>query len=216
MTLRHVAFLPILLCALGACGSPNGGAGGEAATDEIPSDDGARLFVWTTDSDSLDLNFLAVVDADRASARYGEVLTTLPVPTDGRTRGHHTEHRMPEGGLLFANDFGTGKSYVLDLRDPGTPAVADSFASAGPLASPHSFERLPGGNVMATFQNEGPGNNAPGGLAELDASGEVVRWARAAVEGHYVRPYSLAVVPNLDRAVTGSADMRGGDDSGVV
>lgn len=175
-----------------------------------------HLFVWTTDSDSLDLNFLAVLDADPRSPSYGSVLNTLPVPTDGRVRGHHTEHRMPGGGRLFANDFGTGKTYVLDLQDPSSPTVADSFVAAGPLMSPHSFERLPNGNVLATFQNEGPGNSAPGGLAELDPRGRVVRWARGAVEGQYVRPYSLAVVPGLDRVVTGSADMRDAGDSRLV
>lgn len=123
---------------------------------------------------------------------------------------------MPEGGRLFANDFGTGKSYVLDLRDPTAPAVADSFVAAGPLRSPHSFERLPNGNVLATFQNEGPGNTAPGGLAELDSSGRAVRWARGAVQGRHVRPYSLAILPDADRVVTGSADMRQGGDSRVV
>jgi hypothetical protein len=187
---------------------------GPQASEELS---GAEwLFAWVTDSDSVDLNFLAVIDAAPGSASYGEVVRTLPVPTEGRTRGHHTEHRMPEGGLLFANDFGTGKSYVLDLRDPLAPAVADSFVAAGPLRSPHSFERLPSGNVLATFQSEGPGNEAPGGLAELDPSGGVVRWGRAAVPGRHVRPYSLAVLPEADRVVTGSADMRQGGDSHEV
>lgn len=218
MTVRSpfIMAIPALLCSLAACEAPDAGEGEGGNAERARGDDGATLFVWTTDSDSVDLNFLAVVDADRASARYGEVLTTLAVPTEGRTRGHHTEHRMPEDGFLFANDFGTGKTYVLDLRDPSAPAVADSFVSAGSLASPHSFERLPGGNVLATFQNAGAGNEAPGGLAELDTSGDVVRWASAAADGYYVRPYSLAIVPALDRVVTGSADMRGEGDSGVV
>jgi len=174
------------------------------------------LFVWATDSDSADLNFLAVLDADPTSDTYAAVLTTLPVPTEGRTRGHHTEHRMPAGGHLFANDFGTGKTYVLDLTDPLAGSVADSFMTAGPLASPHSFERLSGGNVLATFQNEGAGNTAPGGIAELDPSGDMVRWASARDGGSAVRPYSLAVAPELDRVVTGSADMRGEVDVRAV
>jgi len=123
---------------------------------------------------------------------------------------------MPAGGFLSAADFGTGKTYILDLRDPLAPSVADSFVAAGPLMSPHSFERLPNGNVIATFQNEGPGNSDPGGLAELDPRGRTVRWARAAAGDRYIRPYSLTVVPALDRVVTGSADMRGAADSRVL
>lgn len=174
------------------------------------------LFVWATDSDSVDLNFLAVLDANPTSDTYAEVLTTLPVPTEGRTRGHHTEHRMPEGGHLFANDFGTGKTYIFDLTDPLAATVSDSFMVAGPLTSPHSFERLPGGNVLATFQSEGPGNTSPGGIAELDPRGVTVRWASAGEGGGSVRPYSLAVVPQLDRVVTGSADMRDDVDSRAI
>lgn len=200
-------FAVLLLAAVGCTANP---------ADDRAFSGSPYLFVWATDSDSLDLNFLAVVDADPTSESYAQVVTTLPVPTEGRTRGHHTEHRMPEGGHLFANDFGTGKTYVFDLTDPFRPSVADSFTVAGPLTSPHSFERLPGGNVLATFQSEGPGNTSPGGIAELDPQGAAVRWASAREGGSFVRPYSLAVVPELDRVVTGSADMRGDVDGRAI
>lgn len=198
----------LLLALLGACATSTDRSA-RAPTEPY-------LFVWTTDSDSVDMNFLAIVDASPSSASYGEVLTTLAIPTKGRTRAHHIEHRMPAGGFLFANDFGTGNTYILDLRDPLAPSVADSFVAAGPLMSPHSFERVPSGTVIATFQNEGLGNSAAGGLAKLDARGRAVRWARAAAGDRYIRPYSLALVPELDRVVTGSADMRGAADSRVI
>lgn len=206
--MRRTPVSVLLLLGLVGCRADShmsqGGAGGDV------------LFVWATDSDSVDLNFLAVLDADPTSDTYAEVLATLPVPTEGRTRGHHTEHRMPEGGRLLANDFGTGKTYVLDLTDPLAPAVADSFVAAGPLTSPHSFERLPGGNVLATFQSEGLGNTAPGGIAELDPRGVTVRWSSAGEGGSFIRPYSLAIALDLDRVVTGSADMRGDVDGRAI
>jgi len=189
----------------------------EAGTQaSMPIEGSEHLFVWTTDADSVDLNFLAVLDANPRSPDYGSVLTTLAIPTTGATRGHHTEHRMPSDGRLFANDFGTGMTYVLDLSDPLAPQLSASFTAAGPLTSPHSFERLPNGNVVATFQTEGPGNHGPGGIAELGPTGEAVRWGTASGGGDSVRPYSLAVVPALDRVVTGSADMRGVVDSHVI
>lgn len=200
--------LVVLALSLQGCG-----AYPESGEASLGSD---HLFVWATDSDSVDLNFLAVLDVDPTSATFAEVVTTLPVPTSGRTRGHHTEHRMPEDGRLFANDFGTGKTYILDLTDPLVPKVADSLTNAGPLSSPHSFERLSSGNVLATFQSEGPGNTAPGGIAELDSRGGMLRWASAAEGGGTIRPYSLAVASVVDRVVTGSADMRGGVDSRAV
>ncbi|MDH3223120.1 MAG: selenium-binding family protein, partial [Gemmatimonadota bacterium] len=203
---RSLMFSALIAFAL-ACGS---------ATDRPVPTPEEFLFAWVTDSDSTDLNFLAVVDADSMSESYGTVLRTLAIPTTGRTRGHHTEHEMSEDGFLFANDFGTGKTYVLDLRRPLEPAVADSFTAAGPLTSPHSFERLPTGTVLATFQNEGVGNAAPGGLAELGPRGEPLRWGLAVDGDRHIRPYSLAVVTELDRVVTGSADMRGQEDSHAV
>jgi len=177
---------------------------------------GAFLFAWVTDADSVDLNFLAVVDAREGSSTYGKVVASLAVPTSGRTRGHHVEHVMPATARLFANDFGTGKTYIIDLTDPLAPAVADSFIAAGEFMSPHSFERRANGNVLATFQNRGLGNTEAGGIAELDDHGRMIRRSSAEAGGRYIRPYSLAVVPALDRVVTGSADMRGHGNSRVV
>jgi hypothetical protein len=194
-------------------------AGGSARPGDTSSERagaGAFLFAWATDAGSSDLNCLAVIDADEGAATYGEVVASLAIPTSGRTRAHHTEHVMPAGGRLFANDFGTGKTYVIDLTDPLAPFVADSFTMAGELMSPHSFERLLNGNVLATFQNRGPGNAEVGGIAELDGRGRLVRAASAGAGNRYIRPYSLAIVPALDRVVTSSADMRGGGDSYVV
>ena len=68
------------------------------------SDSDEYLYVWTTDSDSVDLNFMVVLDADPDSEGYGQVVSTLAVPTEGVTRGHHTEHTMPAGkGPRFRN-----------------------------------------------------------------------------------------------------------------
>ena len=123
-----------LLVALGACVSSD-----VPQLDQSPGSD-EYLYVWTTDSDSVDLNFMVVLDADPDSEGYGQVVSTLAVPTEGVTRGHHTEHTMPAGNVpLFANDFGTGETYLIDLSDPAAPALATSFTEAGPLAAPHSF-----------------------------------------------------------------------------
>ena len=206
--------MPVMVLATSGCPGQSGEP--SRVSDPLQVAESEYLFVWTTDADSVDLNFLAVLDARSESPSYGDVLTTLAVPADGRIRGHHTEHRMPPDRQLFANDFGTGETYVLDLTDPLRPKVASSFFDAGPLASPHSFERLPNGNVLATMQNEGSGNGLPGGLAEIDPQGRVIRWGSAAEGGPNVRPYSLAIVPDLDRVVTGSADMRGEVDGAVV
>ena len=52
--------------ACGGQGDEEGAGAGTVQTESGP--DSPYLFVWTTDSDSVDLNFLAVLDADPASA----------------------------------------------------------------------------------------------------------------------------------------------------
>ncbi len=173
------------------------------------------LYVWAADPDSGDSDFLAVIDVDSASARYGEVVATAPV---GASAGaHHTEHVMPEGDKLFVNGFRSGRSWVIDVGDPLYPTVAAEFKGAGPYTSPHSFERTLEGTVLATFQNRGPGNELPGGLVELDSLGNYLRGSDAAdPTDPELRPYSLAISPALDRVVTTTSDMRPGNKASSI
>jgi hypothetical protein len=151
---------------------------------------------------------MAVLDA-----RSGTVLATAPTGTAG-SHSHHTEHRMPAGGKLFANGFGAGKTWVFDLRQPLKPAVAAEFGDANGLMHAHSFERLPNGNVLATYQRGDHANTTPGGLAEISPDGKVLRTSSAVDPSNssFLRPYSLAILPKLDRVVTTTADM---DSKGV-
>ena len=166
------------------------------------------LFVWAADQDAEDSDFLAVIDANPASPSYGQVLRTLPVGAVG-TMPHHTEHVMPETDVLFANGFDAGATFLIDLSHPEHPVLRNSITSAGDFTYPHSFERLPSGNVLATFQNRGDGNTEAGGLVEIDDHGVVLRSASAADPADpSLRPYSLAVIPVLDRLVSTTADMR--------
>jgi hypothetical protein len=167
------------------------------------------LLVWAGDADKRDSDFLAVVDVDRQSPTYAQVVTTLPVGAVG-TVPHHTEYEMPPGGVLWANGFAAGRTFRLDLRDPTRPRLAGSFGDAGPFSHPHSFARLPNGNVLATFQHRTEGERTgTGGLVELDTAGRAVRYAPAAAPGidSTIRPYSLVVVPALDRVVSTATDM---------
>lgn len=188
-------------------------APGGPAASEAPAP-ARHLHVWAGDVDRADPDFLAVLDADPASPGYGAVITTLPVGRTG-TWPHHTEHRLPESRHLYANGFMTGETFRLDLSDPESPRLLGSFAAVAGLSYPHSYERLPNGNVLATFQGHGEANRDPGGLVELTDAGEAVRSGSAAdpaAPRALLRPYSLAVVPDLDRIVVTSYDM--GEDMG--
>ena len=167
------------------------------------------LFVWARDDDGQQSDFLAVLDA-----RSGEVLRTALTGTKG-SHSHHTEHVMPKGGLLFANGFGAGRTWIFDLRDPLKPAVVADFGDANGMMHAHSFERLPNGNVLATYQRGDHHNTTPGGLAEISKDGRVLRTSSAVDPSNktFIRTYSLAIVPKLDRVVTTTADM---DSAGVA
>lgn len=214
----HLAAASALwLAACGGDGSPRDPA--SAAAPGVPAVPEASaparyLHVWAGDVDRVDSDFLAVLDADPGSPGYGAVITTLPVGRTG-TWPHHTEHRMPESRHLFANGFMTGETFRLDLSEPESPRLLGSFGAVAGLTYPHSYERLPNGHVLATFQGHGEANLDPGGLVELTDTGEAVRSGSAAdpaAPRALLRPYSLAVVPDLDRIVVTSYDM--GEDMG--
>lgn len=167
------------------------------------------LFVWAGDADRRESDFLAVVDVDPRSANYASIVATLPVGVTG-ARPHHTEYEMPATGLLWANGFDAGLTFRLNLRAPTHPQLVGSLGDSGPFTHPHSYARLPNGNILATFQQRaGSDPSETGGLVEFDSAGRVVRYAHAAVPtiDAAVRPYSLAVLPTLNRVVTTATDM---------
>ena len=186
---------------------------------------GHYLFVLSGDQKSAGKDFLAVIDADPASTNYGRLVTS--VATDQVSlRPHHTEYEMPASGMLFANDFDSGRTFIFDLRDPVHPTVATEFSDLDGFAFPHSFVRLPNGHVLATFQYKSGampmhGNMMDGaaqrsgaitgGLVEIDESVHPIRAsssADAAFPGAALQPYSLAVLPGIDRVLVTNSPMQ--------
>jgi len=175
---------------------------------------GHYLFAWTGDLAQKGNDFLTVIDADPASASYGQLITTLA--TDQQTTViHHTEYVMPESGMLFANDHDAGRTFIFDVRDALHPKIATSFTDMGGYMHPHSYLRLPNGHVLATFQHAHHGGmtgetGATGGLVEIDDSGKVIRTASSAdpaFPNALLTPYSLVILPDLDRIVSTNSSM---------
>lgn len=174
------------------------------------TDGGARLYVWLYDADGIDPDFLAVIDAEPASDSYGQVLTTVPA---GEVRGgaHHTSLVMPSSGILFANYFLGNHSYIFDTQVGTGPALTGSFGNIGEYSFAHSFSELPNGNILATYQSKGDQNMIPGGLVELSLDGQVIQTGDAdpGDPDIYLRPYGLVLLPDSDRAMVTTYDMRG-------
>lgn len=193
-----LAVLPV------ACAGNDDKAGGP-----VPSH---YLYVWggTGNDTTKGVDMMTVLDADPASDTYGAVLTALTMDSNGRMP-HHTEFSAPTTGVLFANDFSADESFLVDFSEPALPRRAGRLAKVPGGRKVHSFERLTNGHVLATVQfgdSTVPGQ--PGGIAEFDALGNLVRqaWSRdSTFRGAKIRTYALAVVAAADRIVTTSSPM---------
>lgn len=186
--------------------------------DQKTTAPGHYLFAWSGDAAHKGNDFLAVIDADPSSASYGRLVTTLA--TDQQTmQVHHTEYTMPASGMLFANDHEAGRTFIFDVRDPLHPKIVTSFTDMAGYMHPHSYLRLPNGHVLATFQHAHHGASAEpmgktGGLVEIDDQGKVIRSASnadPAFAGALLTPYSLVVLPDLDRIVSTNSSMHSDD-----
>ena len=186
--------LATVLLALAAC-APQAAPPGPAS---VPAE---HLYLWTASADSTRPDFLAVLDVTEDPVRYGRLVTTLAAP--GLANGpHHTEHELAADRRLFANGFGSGRTFIFDLSDPVHPRLAGELGDVKGYTHPHSFLRLPSGNVLATFQmRHVAGGMEPGGLVELTPAGATVRSGSAVTPGADtgLRVYSAGIVPPLDR-----------------
>jgi hypothetical protein len=203
--MRHctLILLTIALCFTGISRS------GESKASAPNSGSSPYLFVWAGDAARQSSDFLAVIDANPSSSNYGRIVSRLPVAATG-TVPHHTEYEFPPDNLLFADGWVAGRTFILDLSQPTKPRIAEQFADRAGYTFPHSYALLANGHRLATFQPHGEGYAPGGGLVELDASGAAVRSVSAldpAVNKDLIWPYSLAVVPQLDRVIVTSTPM---------
>jgi hypothetical protein len=202
--MRKLAFIVSVLAVCAAISLVHAGKPSAAASTGSP-----YLFVWAGDEARKSNDFLAVIDANPSSDSYGRIVNTVPVGITG-SMPHHTEYEFPQSNLLFANGWVAGHTFIFDLSQPLKPRIATQFQDRAGYSFPHSFVRLPNGNVLATFQSHGGSLAADGGLVELQNDGSVVRSSSAldpAIDKDLIWPYSMAVVPEADRVVSSSSPM---------
>jgi len=174
------------------------------------------LFVWAGDAEGRASDFLAVLDVTPKHPTYGRVVASVAAGAVATTP-HHTEYSLSETGFLFANGFKSGKSFIFDVGDPLRLKLVRAFDEIEGYMHPHSFVRLPNGHVLATFSMKH--GDRGGGLVELDNDGRVVRTASAVdptVPDVLIRPYSIAVLPSLDRLLSTSSPMPFLDGPGIA
>jgi selenium-binding protein 1 len=130
------------------------------------------LYVWASDEAGIAPDFLAVIDFDRKSPNYGQVLRTVPLPPPGNTGNepHHC-HTSPDqtilacGGLLSVLK-GQNDIFFFDITDARNPKFLRSTRAPNSSIT-DDFLPIPGGGFLVTNMGSASGG-AGGRLVEFD------------------------------------------------
>ncbi len=132
------------------------------------------LYIWAQDQAQVAPDFLAVVDFDEQSPKYGEVINVVPVPPPGNTGNepHHchlnsTKTILGCGGLLslLKNQNGI---FFFDVSNAKKPRFMFS-AKAVESSMTDDFMPLENGGFLITQMGSANGM-APGRVAEFDGN----------------------------------------------
>jgi hypothetical protein len=130
------------------------------------------LYIWAQDEAHVSPDFLAVVDFDEQSPKYGQVINVVPVPPPGNigNEPHHchlntTKTILGCGGLLslLKNQNGI---FFFDVRDAKKPRFMFS-TKAVESAMTDDFLPIENGGFLITQMGSSTGM-APGRVAEFD------------------------------------------------
>jgi selenium-binding protein 1 len=160
------------------------------------------LYVFCVDADAKDNDFLAVIDVDMDSPKYGQITYRLDLGSAGNETHHFgfTDDRTHIWGCsLFSS-----RIFVIDVAsEPAKPRikkVLERDAQKSGLTGPHSPYALP--DRMLISYLAGKDGGLPAGLAEFTNSGEFVRKIDLPADAPYM--YDVAVKPELNRMITSS------------
>jgi selenium-binding protein 1 len=160
------------------------------------------LYVFCVDADAKDNDFLAVVDVNLDSPKYGQITYQLDLGSAGNETHHFgfTDDRTHIWGCsLFSS-----RLFLIDVAsDPARPKlkkVLDRDAQKAGLTGPHSPYALPGRMLLSYLAGKDGG--LPAGLAEFTNDGEFIRRLELPNDAPYM--YDVAVKPELNRMVTSS------------
>jgi len=181
-----------------------------AAEDDEDDEDSAErtLLVWAGDQARLRPDFLAVIDFDERSPRYGKVLRTVPVPPPGNVGNepHHcglsADRRVLACGGLLSVLSGQASMFFFDVSKPRKPRFLGS-ARALDSAVTDDFLPLPGGGFLVTQMGSASGGS-PGRLAELSPELNVVAEYPLAPPGDGFNPHGVSA--RFDRNLLVTSD----------
>jgi selenium-binding protein 1 len=160
------------------------------------------LYVYCVDADAKDHDFLAVIDVEKGSPNYGQIVYQLDLGSSGNETHHFgfTDDRTHIWGCsLFSS-----RIFIIDVAsDPKKPKlekVLNDVPDKAGFSGPHSPYALPG-RMLISFLGDKNGG-VPAGLAEFTNDGEFVRRFELPKETPW--GYDVAIKPDLNRMVTSS------------
>jgi hypothetical protein len=164
------------------------------------------LYVWAGDQARVAPDFLAVVDFDEDSPRYGRVIRTVPVPGPGSSGNepHHChlsadKNILACGGLL-ALLRGQNSIFFFDVSNARQPRFL--FSTSGTLSNiTDDFLPLKEGGFLVTQMGSHTGGT-PGRVAEFNADLQLVGEWPANPPEHDFNPHGISARPELNLMVT--------------
>ena len=165
-----------------------------------------HLFVWAGDQARTGPDFLAVVDFDPDSQRYGDVIRTVPLPGPGAS-GNEPHHvglsadgrTLAAGGLLSVLK-GQNEIFFFDVSRPKAPRFLSS-ANPPQSAITDEFYALPQGGFLVTMMGGAQGHH-PGRVVEFDRDLQVVAEHPERPPDDGFNPHGISVRPELNLMVT--------------
>lgn len=160
------------------------------------------LYVFCVDADAKDNDFIATVDVDPKSPKYGQILHTLDLGSKGNETHHwgYTDDRT----RIWAGGLFSSRIWIIDVAtNPAQPRiekVLDNVPQQTGLSGPHTYYALPG-RMLISFLGSADGG-LPTGLAEFQNDGTFIRRIDNPADAPY--GYDVAVKPERNRMVTSS------------
>ena len=183
-------------------------AGTLTARNETRDDDkpARTLYVWAGDQARAAPDFLAVIDFDDDSPRYGTVIRTVPVPGPGGSGNepHHCnlsadKNILACGGLL-ALLRGQNSIFFFDVSNARHPRFL--FSTSGTLSNiTDDFLPLKEGGFLVTQMGSHEGGT-PGRVAEFDRNLQLVAEWPPDPPMHDFNPHGISARPELNLMVT--------------
>ncbi len=172
----------------------------------VVSETEKHLLIWAGDQARKASDFLAVVNFDPASADYGKIVKTVPLPNPGDA-GNEPHHvgvsangkTLACGGLLSVLK-GQKEIFFFDISNPAEPKFV-SAADPPQSAITDEFYPLDNGGFLVTMMGGAEGHH-PGRVAEFDSNMNLVAEHPASPPDDGFNPHGISVRPEANLMVT--------------